>query len=42
MMRLDLRCPGGNSVEVDVERPRAKIDWWHIRTVRDVGFCFSA
>ena len=42
MMRLDLRRPGDNVADVDAERPRAKIDWRHIRTVRDVGACFSA
>lgn len=42
MMRLDLQPPGDNVADVDVERPRAKVDWWHIRMVRDVGSCFSA
>ncbi len=42
MMRLDLQRPGDNVADVDVERLGAKIDWWHIRTVRDVGYCFSA
>lgn len=40
MMRLDLRRTGGTVA--DVERLRAKIDWWHWRTARDVGSCFSA
>lgn len=42
MMRLDVRRPGGNAADVDGERLRAKIDWCCIRTVRDVGSCFSA
>ena len=42
MMRLDLQRPGGNVADDDVERLRAEIDWWRIRTVRDVGSCFSA
>ena len=42
MMRLDLQRPGDTVADVDVERLRAKIDWWRIRTVRDVGSCFSA
>ena len=40
MMRLDLQRPGGNVTEV--ERLRAAFDWWHLRTVRDVGSCFSS
>jgi DNA-binding response OmpR family regulator len=42
MMRLDLQRPGDNAADVDVERLRVKVDWWHIRTVRNVGYCFSA
>ena len=42
MMRLDLQRPGDNVADVDVEPLRAKIDWWHVRTVRGVGSCFSA
>ncbi len=42
MMRFDLQRPGGNVADVGVERLRAKIDWWGIRTVRDVDSCFSA
>jgi hypothetical protein len=41
-MRLDLQRPGDNVAGGDVERLRTKIDWWHIRTVCDVGSCFSA
>ena len=33
---------GDTVADVHVERLRAKIDWWHIRTVRDVGSCFRA
>ena len=42
MLRLDLHRLGDNVADVDVQRLRAKIDWWHIRTVRDVDSCFSA
>jgi two-component system OmpR family response regulator len=34
--------PGSNVLEVYVGRLRAKIDRWHIETVRNVGYCFSA
>ena len=42
-VRLDLqRHPGSNVLEVYVGRLRSKIDRWHIETVRNVGYCFSA
>jgi len=34
--------PGSNVLEVYVGRLRSKIDRWHIETVRNVGYCFSA
>jgi two-component system copper resistance phosphate regulon response regulator CusR len=34
--------PGSNVLEVSVARLRGKIDRWHIETVRNVGYCFSA
>jgi two-component system copper resistance phosphate regulon response regulator CusR len=34
--------PGSNVLEVYVARLRSKIDRWHIETVRNVGYCFSA
>ncbi len=34
--------PGSNVLEVYVGRLRAKINRWHIETVRNVGYCFSA
>ena len=42
MTRLDLERPGDNVAQVEVERLRATVDWWHIGTARDVGSCFSA
>ena len=42
MMRLDLQCSGDTVAYVYVGRLRTKIDRWHIETVRDVGYCFSA
>jgi DNA-binding response OmpR family regulator len=42
MMRLGLQRRGNDVIEVDRQRLRAKVDWWHIRTVRDVGSCFTA
>jgi hypothetical protein len=42
MRLLVLHRPDRNAADGDVELLRATIDWWRIRTVRDVGHCFSA
>jgi DNA-binding response OmpR family regulator len=41
MMRPDLHRFGNHEADVDVGRLRAKVDRWHIETVRNVGYCFS-